>query len=299
MLGINRISVSPAILNQISDIDEFKGLWQGLDRHTTGLQLLGDVADYGSKFESVLGPLKDQPITLEILQVINANQIGEKGASDFKSAPNQLPISAGDKVFGTLDTAEPDQVQPVLKKMCAWVNEALEEKTLHPLLIAAVFMAVFLQLSPFQTGNLRTVRFMIMLIMLKSEYKYAPYASLAPIMEEHAALLFQGLKDNQDSLEAGAPKWEEWLHCFLALLQDQKNTLYERLYAKETELGNLPKLSAKIMALFKDHQRLQMKEIIKMTNGRRATIKLRLQELVQGGYLVRHGAGRGTWYALV
>ena len=83
------------------------------------------------------------------------------------------------------------------------------------------------------------------------------------------------------------------------LLQDQKETLHQRLYAKETELRGLSELSAKIMGLFKEHKRLQMKEIITLTYGRRATIKLRLHELVDGGYLMRHGAGRGTWYALV
>jgi DeoR/GlpR family transcriptional regulator of sugar metabolism len=58
------------------------------------------------------------------------------------------------------------------------------------------------------------------------------------------------------------------------------------------------KFSARILALFQQHQRLQMKEIITLTNGRRATIKLRLNELSEAGYLKRYGAGRSTWYAL-
>ena len=299
MLGINAIKITPAVLRQVSDIDEFKGLWQGLDRHTTGLQLLGDVADYGANFKQVLGPLEEQPISINIIQLINATQIGAEGACPLKAVPNQLPISRGEKVFGTLDTGEPAQVEPLLKKLCEWTNEGLQDESLHPLLVMAVFTSVFLQLSPFETGNLRTVRFLIMLMMMKAGYTYAPYASLAAIMDERAEVVYESLKHNQDSLEAGTPDWSAWLRCFLMLLQDQKQTLYERLYAKETELRGLSALSSKIMTLFKEHKRLQMKEIIKLTNGRRATIKLRLQELVEGGYLIRHGAGRGTWYALV
>ena len=299
MLGINAATITPKILRQVSEIDEFKGLWKGLDRHTTGLQLLGDVADYGANFKRVLGPLEEHPITVDMIRVLNANQIGEKGMSDLKTKPNQLPISHGDKVFGTLDTAEPEQVTPLLEKLCEWTNENLNGPELHPLLVTAVFASVFLQLSPFDTGNLRTVRFLVMLMMLKSGYTYAPYVSLAPIMEEKAGDLFQALKHNQDSLEDGRPDWSAWLNCFLALLQEQKDLLYGRLYEKETELTNLSALSSRIMALFKDHKRLQMKEIIKLTNGRRATIKIRLQELIEGGYLRRHGAGRGTWYSLV
>ncbi|MCB9982989.1 MAG: Fic family protein [Rhodospirillales bacterium] len=298
MLGINKIKISPALLLQVTDIDEFKGLWRGLDRHTTGLQLLGDVADYGANFKQVLGPLEEHPITIDMIRVVNASQLGQKGVSDLKTAPNQLPISHGDKVFGTLDTAEPEQVEPILNKLCEWINESLGRDDLHPLLVAAVFAAVFLQLAPFDTGNLRTVRFMILLIMLKSGYTYAPYASLTPIMEGRAEELCVALKNNQESLEAGTPDWDAWLAYFFGMLQDQKETLHERLYAKEVELCGLSDLSVKIMALFKEHKRLQMKEIIKLTNGRRATIKLRLQELADGRYLVRHGAGRGTWYAL-
>lgn len=299
MLGINAIQITPKILRQVSEVDEFKGLWTGLDRHTTSLQLLGDVADYGTNFKRVLGPLEEQPITLDIIRALNANQLGEKGLSDFKDRPNQLPVSQNEKVFGTLDTAEPEHAPALMKKLCEWTNKELDGGELHPLLVAAVFASVFLQVSPFMYGNMRTMRFLVMLILLKAGYTYAPYASLAPIQEDNAEAFFNALKHNQDSLEEGKPDWSEWLGFFLGLLATQKETLHVRLYEKEPELTNLPKLSARIMKLFKEHQRLQMKEIIKLTNGRRATIKLRLQELLDGGYLVRHGAGRSTWYALV
>lgn len=300
MLGINAIKITSEVLCQVSDIDEFKGLWKGLDRYTTGLQLLGDVADYGANFHQVLGPLQEQALTMDIIRIINANQIGEKGLCDFKSAPNQLPISSGDKVYGTLDVAEPEQVEPLLEKLCEWMNQCLDENSeLHPLIALAVFTSVFLQIFPFETGNLRTVRFLIMLILLKAGYMYAPYVSLSPIMDENAQSFYKALKHNQDSLESGQPDWSAWLGFFLSMLQAQKDVLHSRLYSKETELRGVSELSSRIMALFKDHKRLQMKEIIRLTNGRRATIKLRLQELIEKGYLVRHGGGRGTWYSLV
>ena len=299
MLGIKAIQITPHILRQVAEIDEFKGLWTGLDRHTTGLQLLGDVADYGATFKRVLGPLQEQPITTDIVRALNANQLGQEGLSNFKDRPNQLPISQNEKVFGTLDTAEPEHAEALIKKLCEWTNAELDGGDLHPLIVASVFASVFLQVSPFAFGNMRTMRFLVILIMMKAGYTYVPYASLAPIQEDNAEAFYNALKHNQDSLESGKPDWSQWLTCFLGLLATQKETLHVRLYEKEPELSSLPKLSVRIMGLFKDHKRLQMKDIIKLTNGRRATIKLRLQELLDGGYLVRHGAGRSTWYALV
>lgn len=303
MLGINAITITPEVLSQVSDIDEFKGLWKGLDKHTTGLQLLGDVADYGSKFEAVLKPLKDQPITPEIVCLLHSNQIrdseetGDTGV--YKNSVVSLPIPNATSPVGHLDTADPQDVELLLNKLCAWVNESLESAALHPLLVAAVFTSVFLQISPFEDGNLRIVRFLLILILLKAGYLYAPYVSIAPIIEEKADAFYKALEANQNSLEAGKPDWSAWLRCFLMILQDQKDVLYDRLQDKESEIGNLPALSERIMVLFKEHQRLQMKEIIKLTRGRRATIKLRLSELLEAGYLRRHGQGRGTWYSLV
>lgn len=299
MIGINNIKITPQILVQVAAVDEFKGLWQGLERHTTGLQLLGDVADYGANFAQVLEPLRQQPLTPQIVRALHASTQKQKGASAFKTKNIPLDITRDEAVIGSLETADPDQVEPLLQKLTDWVNTTLAEKTLHPLLIAAMFTAVFLQIGPFATGNIAAARFVVMLIMLKSGYTYAPYVSLAPLMNETAAELLKSLRHNQESLEHGRPDWSAWLGYFLGLLHRQTQTLYGRLYANENDLQQLPTLSGNIMDLFKDHKRLQMKQIIKLTNGRRATIKLRLQELVYEGYLRRYGQGRATWYSLI
>ena len=293
MIGINAITITQTTLIQIADIDEFKGLWKGLERHTTALNLLGDVADYGAKFGSVLDPLREHPLTIDIIRLLHASQSGEKTPAPFKTHNNQLDINGQ-----TLETASPDDVAPLLEKLCEWVNEELAGDTLHPLLVIAVFASVFLQISPFEEHNQRTTRFLVTLLLLKAGYTYAPYASLGVLMEARAAELHGALAHNQTSLESGRADWSQWLSFFLSVLQAQTQELQKRLYAKETDLTNLPWLSAKIMALFKDHQRLQMHDIIKLTNGRRATIKLRLSELIDSGYLRRHGQGRGTWYSL-
>lgn len=298
MLGINKIKITPSVLRQVSEVDEFKGLWRGLERHTTGLQLLGDVADYGANFAQVLGPLEARPITVDVIRLLNGAELKRAGASALRGEDITLTIAGGEGFSAELAVADPGMIEPILERLTGWVNEALTEGEIHPLLVAAMFMSIFLQIGPFKEANIGVARFVVMLIMLKSGYTYAPYASLGPLMDERAEEFYKALKHNQDSLEAGSPDWSLWLDCFLGLLTEQKNILRSRLYGKEAELKNMPALSARIMALFKNHQRLQMKDIELLTYGRRATIKLRLSELVKNGYLVRHGQGRSTWYAL-
>ena len=170
MLGINAIKITPEILLQVAEIDEFKGLWLGLDRHTTGLQLLGDVADYGAKFKSVLGPLQEHPISREMITILHDNKYPEhKG---YKTDVHPLEILQGAEVAGQLDTAPPEQVGALLGKLCEWVNDVLKAGEMHPLIIAAVFTAVFLQIAPFDKGNKEIAQFLIVLIMLKKGYDY-------------------------------------------------------------------------------------------------------------------------------
>lgn len=300
MLGLNKLTITPSLVTQLCDIEEFKGYWRAMDKHTTGLNLLNDFAKYGTDFHAVLNQLKDHPISTKNIKALHSAMITKGKPSTYKTADTQLIITneTGDLV-GILDTAPPEQVEALLEKLTQWVNEALDKQTLPPLLIIAVFTGIFLQISPFEKGNRKLIMVWVQILMLKAGYDYAPYVVLDDIFARNASTWFRALKTNQASLENGRPDWNDWLSAFLSALQDHKNTLAKKLNAKSADLSHLPTLSAKIMALFEEHQRLQMKQIISLTRGRRATIKLRLGELLKDGYLIRHGGGRSTWYSLV
>ena len=44
-----------------------------------------------------------------------------------------------------------------MEKLIEWVNQTIENKTIHPLLIIAVFVVCFLAIHPFADGNGRLV----------------------------------------------------------------------------------------------------------------------------------------------
>ncbi|MCK5284937.1 MAG: Fic family protein [Alphaproteobacteria bacterium] len=299
MLGIETIKITPEILIQACEIDEFKGIWSALETYTTGLQVLSEVAEFGKNFQRTLIPLKEQDLTVKIICELHKFQIKNNTAGAYKITSNQLSIMKEDGTFGLLDTATPEDVAPLMNKLIIWLNDSLKHKSMHPLITIAVFTSVFLQISPFTDGNMRIACFLSMLLLFKNGYVYAPYVPLDRIVNKHGDFVFKTLKHNQESLETGQPDWSKWLDCFLTLLQEQAGTLRTRLNTKNQEMSNLPTLSAKILTLFEQHERLQMKQIIKLTNGQRSTIKLRLQELINDEYLRRHGQARSTWYSLV
>jgi Fic family protein len=299
MLGTKAIKITPDMLAKICEVDEFKGLWTGLEAHSTGLNMLKDVAEFGGNFKKLLGPLKDQPLTPVMIRTLHSTLVKGSGPSPYKSRENQMAVMKDAHTVGALETAPPEQAEVLLEKLVTWVNGALEKRELHPLLAIAVFTAIFLQISPFEEGNLKVARFLITILMLKAGYSYAPYVPFDRIMNERAEIFFQALQINQQSLESGHPEWSSWMNCFFMLLQAQKNVLKDRMFEKNKDLSHLPTLSGKILKLFEHHNRLQMKQIVKLTNGRRSTIKLRIGEMVDQGYVRRYGNARATWYSLV
>ena len=59
---------------------------------------------------------------------------------------------------------------------------------------------------------------------------------------------------------------------------------------------NLPADSVQILEYLKDNGRITMKQAEALTKTPRATLKLRITQLLEDGHILRHGQGRGTWY---
>ena len=63
-------------------------------------------------------------------------------------------------------------------------------------------------------------------------------------------------------------------------------------------LSSLPNLSVQILDQAREHGRVSIGEIIKLTGASRNTLKEHFRQLVEKGHLTRHGGGRSTWYTL-
>ena len=299
MLDLNHIKITPEILRQLTEIDEFKGHWCALEKHTTALQLLGDVANFGQNFKAVLAPWQGQPLSEDIIKKLHGVLMNGAKDGQYKCAHFPLVIQRGEDIIGTLDVATPEDSEALMGKLTGWADGAFEAEEAHPLLIIALFIAVFLQICPFEKGNQRLARLLIVLLMFKAGYSYAPYSALEPVMAAKMQGFFDALSYTQETLEAGQPDWGPWLRFFFELLKDQKDHLALRMEKGGDKIADMPALSTKVLKLFENHERLSMKEIERLSRGRRSTLKLRLGELVSDGYLMRHGKARATWYARV
>lgn len=62
---------------------------------------------------------------------------------------------------------------------------------------------------------------------------------------------------------------------------------------------SLPPLSLTIIGLLRDHDRLTISDLERLTGANRNTLKVRLRELVEANHIARHGKARATNYTIV
>lgn len=299
MLGLQHVKITPKMLNLVCEIDEFKGAWSAMENHTTSLQLLGEVSSFGRNFREIAASWQGKPLNVELVCRLHALFMGAKQVSIFKEDSTPLQIEKDGEVIGALQTASPEEVRALIPRLMTWVETALEKRDTHPLFVVAIFTAVLLIISPFEKGNEKLSRMLVVLLMFKAGYSYAPYSTLDAIMQEKAEDYFQALTHTQKTLAEGKVDWDVWLEFFFGVLKSQKDKLQVRVEKGSTKIANMPGLSTKVLKLFEKSDRLSMKEIERLTRGKRSTLKLRLNELVDGGYLMRHGQARATWYSRV
>ena len=216
----------------------------------------------------------------------------------YKKVSNNVAAfnEKGEQVAVVFQTATPFDTPGLMQELVEWVRHARDNKTLHPLLIVAVFVVVFLEIHPFEDGNGRLSRILTTLLMLQFGYSYVPYSSLESIIEQNKSGYYIALRQTQGTIRTDSPNWQPWMVFFLSSLASQVKRLGEKVEREKMLSQRLPKLSADLLALAREHGRLTTLQAEQQTGAKRATIKAHLAKLARDGHLVKHGVGRGTWY---
>tara|TARA_Y100000031_G_C8193463_1_gene372536 strand:- start:803 stop:1363 length:561 start_codon:yes stop_codon:yes gene_type:complete len=183
-------------------------------------------------------------------------------------------------------------------ELISWTRASLDQGEIHPLLIIAIFVVVFLEVHPFQDGNGRLSRILTTLLLLRAGYAYVLYGSLESVIEKSKEAYYLALRQTQGTVRSDAPDGQPWITYFLKALKQQKYHLEKKIEHERVILGNLPELSVQILEIARGHGRVTISEVAKATEVSRNTIKDHIKVLTEKGHLARHGAGRGTWYSL-
>ena len=218
----------------------------------------------------------------------------------YKTSSNNIAAfnEQGQQIGIVFETASPFDTPHLMQELVTWVANEREKALLHPLLIIAVFVVVFLEIHPFQDGNGRLSRVLTTLLLLQAGYAYVPYSSLESIIEQNKEAYYLALRQTQGTIRTSAPNWQPWLIFFLRSLAEQVRRLEQKIEREKIVMSSLPKLSLQIVEFAREHGRITIGEAIRLTGASRNTLKGHFRTLVEKGHLARHGRGRGVWYEI-
>jgi Fic family protein len=264
-----------------------------------------EVGGYAEAMNLVFQHHAEIPITENYIKQLHSQllQFSNKDAwhkGNYKTSPNHVVAvdENGKQIAVLFETASPFETPLKMQDLLAWTKQEMNEKTLHPLLIIAVFVVSFLAIHPFQDGNGRLSRILTTCLLLQHKYAYVPYSSLESVIEQNKQAYYLALRQTQATLQNKQPNWEPWLLFFFQALLSQKEKLEAKIEIENLLLVKLPTLSLQILELTGERQRVTIGEILLFTKANRNTIKKHMKNLVSTNRLQKHGTKKGTWYTL-
>jgi Fic family protein len=284
---------------------EVEQLLANLEINTFSTRDEQEVAGYASVMDTVFLAWEDIPITENYIKQLHRDLLKHSDKDEwhrgrYKTTSNSVAAfnEAGQQVGIVFETATPFDTPFLMGELTTWLNAAREERVLHPLLIIGVFVVVFLEIHPFQDGNGRLSRVLTTLLLLQFGYAYVPYSSLESVVEQSKEAYYLALRQTQGTIRTDTPNWQPWLLFFLRAMQQQKQRLAKKVEREKIILASLPDLSIQILEQAREHGRVTIGEMIKLTGVSRNTLKEHFRALTDKQHLKLYGAGRTTWYSL-
>ena len=224
----------------------------------------------------------------------------ERHRGEYKKLPNNVEAfdQHGRSVGVIFETASPFDTPRLMEELVGWTVRELAGNRHHPLLIIAAFIVRFLAIHPFQDGNGRLARVLTNLALLRAGYTYVPYTSLERVVEESREQYYRALRSAQGTLDKDESNLVDWIRFFLLCLQDQKDSLAEKV-KNERLMTTLSPIDEQLLQIARQHGRITLTSALALTKANRNTLKLHLRQLVQVGHLRLLGRGRSSWYEMV
>jgi Fic family protein len=264
-----------------------------------------EVAGYAELMDLVFSSWQDIPFNENHIKQLHQVLLrhSEKDArhrGQYKTNSNSVAAfdENGRQIGIVFETATPFDTSRLMAELVSWVNDERGKGHLHPLLIIAIFVVVFLEIHPFQDGNGRLSRGLTTLLLIQAGYAYVPYSSLESVIELNKEAYYLALRQTQGTIRTEEPNWQPWLVFFLQSLAEQVRRLEKKVLREKIVLAALPELSLQIVEFAREHGRITMMDAINLTGTSRNTLKQHFRDLTQRNHLEQHGSGRGVWYGL-
>lgn len=187
------------------------------------------------------------------------------------------------------------QTAESINDLCSAFNEIIESENVDPLLLIPMFILDFLCIHPFDDGNGRMSRLLMLLLLYRSGYIVGKYISLEKIIENSKESYYEILKESSYGWHENENNYEPFVRYTLGIIVSAYREFESRVIL--VSKVNVSK-SERISEIIKGHiGKITKSEIMKLCPDiSQTTVQRTLNNLLENGQITKIGGGRYTSY---
>ena len=214
----------------------------------------------------------------------------------YKAADNIIEEedAAGNK-FVRFKPVPAWETAEAMEELCGAYDEALTSGQIDPLVLIPMFILDFLCVHPFDDGNGRISRLLMLLLLYRAGYIVGKYISLEHLIEKTKTAYYDCLQQSSDQWHENANDYEPFVSYVLGIVLAAYREFSSRVSLLTTDGLSKPD---------------RIREVIKHTVGTitkteimqkcpdisKITVQRTLADLVKSGAVIKIGGGRYTKY---
>lgn len=187
------------------------------------------------------------------------------------------------------------QTAESINDLCSAFNEIIESENVDSLLLIPMFILDFLCIHPFDDGNGRMSRLLMLLLLYRSGYIVGKYISLEKIIENSKESYYEVLKESSYGWHENENNYEPFVRYTLGIIVSAYREFESRVIL--VSKVNVSK-SERISEIIKGHiGKITKSEIMKLCPDiSQTTVQRTLNNLLENGQITKIGGGRYTSY---
>lgn len=221
---------------------------------------------------------------------------GEGYGGKFKSSDNIIAeVGRNGKKSIRFKPVPAWQTAESINDLCSAFNEIIESENVDPLLLIPMFILDFLCIHPFDDGNGRMSRLLMLLLLYRSGYIVGKYISLEKIIENSKESYYEVLKESSYGWHENENNYEPFVRYTLGIIVSAYREFESRVIL--VSKVNVSK-SERISEIIKGHiGKITKSEIMKLCPDiSQTTVQRTLNNLLENGQITKIGGGRYTSY---
>ena len=221
---------------------------------------------------------------------------GEGYGGKFKSSDNIIAeVGRNGKKSIRFKPVPAWQTAESINDLCSAFNEIIESENVDSLLLIPMFILDFLCIHPFDDGNGRMSRLLMLLLLYRSGYIVGKYISLEKIIENSKESYYEVLKESSYGWHENENNYEPFGRYTLGIIVSAYREFESRVIL--VSKVNVSK-SERISEIIKGHiGKITKSEIMKLCPDiSQTTVQRTLNNLLENGQITKIGGGRYTSY---